>query len=130
MPRPPTTCTHPGCLEVATDGHGRCTPHQRRAPDTRPGPRERGYGGAHETRFRPGVLRRDPWCVDPDHVHDQPVRATVADHHPRTRRELVLAGDDPDDPRHGRGLCAPCHSRITAADPRTASRWGRGLETG
>lgn len=69
----------------------------------------RGYGRAHRTRFRPGVLARDPVCV----ICNLRV-STVADHYPLSRRELVDAGMDPDDPVHGRGLCAPCDRRQTA----------------
>jgi 5-methylcytosine-specific restriction protein A len=38
----------------------------------------------------------------------------VADHWPRDRRELERLGLDPDDPQHGRGLCASCHGKHTA----------------
>jgi 5-methylcytosine-specific restriction protein A len=40
--------------------------------------------------------------------------ATVADHYPLSRKELIDAGLDPNDPQHGRGLCKPCHDRETA----------------
>ncbi|RZE73308.1 hypothetical protein C0R02_27625 [Streptomyces albidoflavus] len=40
--------------------------------------------------------------------------STVADHWPRTRRQLVTDGEDPNDPAHGRGLCEGCHNRHTA----------------
>jgi 5-methylcytosine-specific restriction protein A len=59
------------------------------------------------------VLERDPLCV----VHlerGDHVLATVADHYPRSRRELEALGLDPNDPEYGRGLCASCHSRETA----------------
>jgi 5-methylcytosine-specific restriction protein A len=39
-----------------------------------------------------------------------------ADHWPLSRRELVEQGLDPDDPKHGRGLCTSCHSRSTARE--------------
>jgi 5-methylcytosine-specific restriction protein A len=42
------------------------------------------------------------------------IPATVADHHPRSRRELQAAGLDPDDPAYGRGLCELHHNRHTA----------------
>ena len=41
--------------------------------------------------------------------------ATVADHWPTSRRDLIAKGKDPNDPNHGRGLCASCHGRETAA---------------
>ncbi|PXA72377.1 hypothetical protein CTB96_02785 [Cryobacterium arcticum] len=42
-------------------------------------------------------------------------RSTVADHYPLTRRELLASHADPDDPARGRGLCARCHNKHTAA---------------
>lgn len=101
-------CTTPGCPEF-TDQGGRCEEHRRAAEQRRGSARQRGYGKGHEQRFRPGVLARDPVCVlcgQAPSVH--------ADHYPLDRRQLVAAGLDPDDPRHGRGLCRPCHSRHTA----------------
>jgi len=52
---------------------------------------------------------RTPWCVCGK-------RATVADHYPVKRRDLVKQGLDPNDPRYGRGLCASCHARWTAEE--------------
>ncbi|WP_432136817.1 holin [Streptomyces sp. bgisy154] len=100
-------CTVPGCPEF-TQG-GRCPEHQRAAEKKRGTARQRGYGGQHETRFRPGVLAKNPTCVlcgQAPSVH--------ADHHPLSRRDLEARGLDPNDPRHGRGLCSPCHSGETA----------------
>lgn len=109
-------CSTPGCPEY-TEG-GRCTEHRREAEQRRGTARQRGYGGRHERRFRPGVLVRDPTCVcsDERHGHAAPCgRLSVhADHWPLSRRELVEQGLDPDDPQHGRGLCQPCHSSETA----------------
>lgn len=42
--------------------------------------------------------------------------ATVADHHPLSRKQLIDAGLNPDDPNAGRGLCKPCHDRETATN--------------
>ena len=44
----------------------------------------------------------------------------MADHYPLERRELIARNLDPDDPRHGRGFCKPCHDTKTAL---TASGW-------
>lgn len=88
-----------------------CATHYRQADRRRGTSTQRGYGKAHRTLFRPAVLERDPICVMPD--CDAP--ATEADHYPLTRRELVAKGLDPDDPKHGRGLCKRCHSRHTAS---------------
>lgn len=100
-------CSEPGCPEYTDTG--RCDSHTRAADHRRGSARQRGYGGQHERRFRPAVLARDPVCVL---CKQQPSKH--ADHHPLSRRELVDAGLDPDDPKHGRGLCGPCHSTETA----------------
>lgn len=103
-----SVCSTPGCPEL-TDRAGRCDRCRREAEQRRPNFRQRGYGYKHEMRFRRGVLRRDRICVI---CRQAP--ATVADHWPRGRDELVLLGLDPDDPAYGRGLCESCHNRSTA----------------
>jgi hypothetical protein len=41
------------------------------------------------------------------------IPATVADHFPLTRKELLALGiETPDDEKHLRPLCASCHSRF------------------
>lgn len=111
-------CSTPGCPEF-TDQGGRCPEHRAEAEQRRGTARQRGYGRGHERRFRPGVLARNPACVCTEQGHGhaalcgQP--SVHADHWPLDRRELVARGLDPDDPRHGRGLCGPCHSSHTAS---------------
>lgn len=100
-------CSVPGCPEY-TDS-GRCTEHRREAEQRRGSARQRGYGRQHETRFRAGVLAKDPLCVLCGEAPSQ-----HADHHPLDRRQLVERGLDPDDPQYGRGLCHSCHSKETA----------------
>jgi 5-methylcytosine-specific restriction enzyme A len=111
-------CPTPGCPNITTGG--RCDTHQRQADQARGTATERGYTSRGHQRFRRTVLRRDPTCVCVDTSHDHPApcsaQSTVADHYPRSRRELVAAGANPDDPAHGRGICTPCHNRRTAAD--------------
>ncbi|MFI9331996.1 holin [Kitasatospora sp. NPDC052868] len=111
-----TVCTVKDCPEL-TDG-GRCAQHERAADRARGTARQRGYGTRHETRFRGAVLARDPACVctEAEHGHSQPCGqpSRHADHHPLSRRDLLQQGADPDDPKHGRGLCHPCHSAETA----------------
>ncbi|MFJ8603403.1 holin [Streptomyces shenzhenensis] len=111
-----TVCSVPGCPHLTPTG--RCTQHRQQAEQQRGSARQRGYGQQHEQRFRPGVLARDPscQCTDTSHGHGSPCGQPShhADHWPRSRRELVALGLDPNDPVNGRGLCGPCHSSETA----------------
>lgn len=100
-------CSTPGCPEFSQGG--RCDGCRSEAEQRRGTARQRGYGRGHETRFRPAVLARDPLCAI---CRARP--SVHADHHPLSRRELVAQGLDPDDPKHGRGLCQQCHARETA----------------
>jgi 5-methylcytosine-specific restriction protein A len=109
-------CCRPGCPEFSQGG--RCDGCRAEAEKQRGTAKQRGYGGQHLTRFRPGVLAKDPLCVctEEDHGHPDPCGqpSKHADHHPLSRRELVQQGQDPNDTKHGRGLCGPCHSKETA----------------
>lgn len=108
MPRSLRPCSTPGCDEVTTER--RCPLHASRARRDSQEAR-RGYKQAgHTKRFRPGVLAKDPTCVWPGCTEP----STVADHWPLTRKQLLARGMDPDDPRHGRGLCASHHGLHTA----------------
>lgn len=102
-------CTKAGCPELV-EGGGRCGTHRAEADRGRGTASERGYTSAGHQRFRDQVLLlNDGVCT-----HCQLAPATVADHWPRSRRELIAAGLNPNDPRHGRPLCAPCHGSETA----------------
>lgn len=117
MPRAWSPCSQPGCPTLTPSGQSRCEQH---AYDrARPTARARGYGRAHQGRFRRGVLAREPYC----RLCYAP--AVVADHWPLSRRELVAQGADPDDPQHGRGLCTRCHNRETARLQGGARNWAR-----
>lgn len=125
MPRAhkPCACTgcpvHLGqpCPEIVPSGTSRCEQCTSQAEAKRGTARQRGYGKGHQA-FRRGVLARDPYCVCDDVSHGHRARclavATVADHWPRSRRELVAAGENPNDPKRGRGLCKRCHDKSTA----------------
>lgn len=103
-------CSVPGCPEL-TKG-GRCADHQRAAEQQRGSAAQRGYGGRAWRVARRAVLRRDPVCVL---CHKQ--FATVADHWPTSRRDLLAAGvADPDAPHRLRALCASCHGSETARE--------------
>lgn len=104
-----TVCTQPGCPTL-TPG-SRCSEHERAADTARGTAAQRGYGGKGWRFARRNTLRRDPVCVI---CHVAP--ATVADHYPISRKELLALGvSDPDAPARMRGVCAPCHGRETAA---------------
>lgn len=117
-PRALSVCSSPGCPEYTASG--RCTTCKAKAEAKRGSAASRGYGTQHRRRFRAAVLERQPTCVctEEEHGHGSPCGqpSLHADHHPLDRRELVARGMDPDDPRHGRGLCQRCHSKVTARD--------------
>lgn len=118
VPRAWKVCSKPGCPNLVPPGQSRCDTCAAEAERARGTARARGYDHQHETRFRPGVLRRDPLCVCTNTNHGHGTQClkptTQADHHPHSRRELVRLGLDPNDPQHGRGLCDHCHSSETA----------------
>lgn len=93
---------------------GLCRKHYGQADRARGTSAERGYGSdAHKYGFRENVLLKARYrCEWPAGCT---ARATVADHFPRTRKELVVDGDNPDDPRFGRGLCKSHHDSHTAS---------------
>lgn len=102
-------CSKAGCPTIYPDIQGsRCTKHTAAARRSRID--NDVYSSTGHRRFRNSVLTRDPICVTCDIA-----QSTVADHYPLTRRELVAQGMNPNDPAHGRGLCAPCHNKHTAA---------------
>lgn len=108
MPKAMQICSTPGCPTI-TD-QGRCDHHRSAADRARGTAAQRGYAGKAWRSARRVVLRRDPVCVV---CHVQP--ATVADHHPVSRRDLVVMDiADPDAPHRMRGLCASCHGTETA----------------
>lgn len=116
MPRARRVCPTSGCPNLC-DG-GRCVDCRREAERKRGSAAARGYDRKHERTFREAVLLRDPVCVcvDPGHGHGPQCMAPSkhADHHPLSRRDLVARALNPNDPKHGRGLCHRCHSKVTA----------------
>lgn len=104
-------CSSPGCAVLVVSG--RCAGCEAAAEAARGSAAARGYGSKHRRLFRQRVLARAnylcvlrlPGCSDV---------ASVADHWPLGRDELVLKGLNPNDPQYGRALCASCHGRVTA----------------
>lgn len=103
-------CSVPGCPEL-TQG-GPCATHKRAAEQRRGSAAQRGYSGKAWRFARRVVLRQNPICVLCEREF-----ATVADHWPTSRRELVAQGvTDPDAPHRLRALCGPCHGSETARE--------------
>lgn len=96
------------CPNLVEQGVSMC-PTCRAASDKARNAEPRGYNTTGHRSFRQAVLARDPICKLCGIAW-----ATVADHYPMSRRDLVDAGLDADDPKHGRGLCSSCHNRETA----------------
>lgn len=98
-------------------GSAKCVDCLARSRRPRPSATAQGYDAEHRDRFRAGVLQRDPVCVctEQQHGHGTPcgARSEHADHWPLSKRELQSRDWDEHDPRHGRGLCAACHSKET-----------------
>lgn len=115
-------CNVPGCpVIIQSTGRcggsccdGRCA--DRRGPDLRPTAAARGYGNDWRRR-RAAFLAANPTCAGDGaggHHPNCDGVATVPDHHPLTRRELVAQGvEDPDAAEYLVGRSAACHGRKT-----------------
>lgn len=126
MPRALKVCSQQGCPELCESG--RCHTHERQADRARGTWTDRGYNTTHWRGQRRACLRRDPLCQCEEtkhgHGHACYEQATVADHYPNSRRELVEAGiPDPDNTRYLRSLCKSCHDKHTAAT--TPGGWNK-----
>lgn len=112
MPRASKVCSTTGCPNTMDRGtkRSRCEDCARQAEQRRGSAHTRGYDHTHTTVFRRGVLARHPFCQAPGCFRP----STDADHWPLSRRELVTRRLNPNDPKHGRGLCHEHHSRETA----------------
>lgn len=105
MPRALRVCPVAGCPEL-TQG-GRCAGHRQQAEQQRGSATQRGYGSQWAQR-RAAFLARNPHCA----ICSGP--ATVADHYPVSRRDLVSQGvTDPDADHRLRPLCQSDHGRET-----------------
>ncbi len=106
MPRALRVCPVPGCPQLTAGG--RCGTHRREADQARGSRHERGYGTGW-TATRDNYLKRNRWCRLCE------AKATVADHYPVSKRDLLAqAVSDPDADHRLRPLCASCHGKETA----------------
>lgn len=106
--RPPRPCTT--CGAKATY-RGKCSRHTKQGEKRRGSASQRGYDKAHAELFREPVLAAAGYVCQ---IEGCDAEATVADHWPLSRRELVAQGLNPNDPKHGRGLCTFHHGQHTA----------------
>lgn len=118
--RAPQPCPRPGCPALLPPG-GYCPEHRRvvrrRTDEARGTAAQRGYGSTWRRR-RASFLARHPRCIDCG------AKATVPDHDPYSRRDLVAAGvADPDADEFMQPRCTPCHNTRTAAT--TPGGWHR-----
>jgi hypothetical protein len=109
-------CTTCPAIHEGTGKCPACLAKTRAVSDRDRRPQGNPYNGRGHKSFRAAVLARDPVCVLCGLAP-----ATVADHYPTERRDLVAAGLDPDDPERGRALCKPCHDKVTGSN----FGWGR-----
>lgn len=76
---------------------------------------ERPYEEARWRRISRAFLAANKWCVLCSEL-GLSVKATVSDHYPRSRKELLVAGvPDPDDPAFLRPLCTGHHNARAAS---------------
>lgn len=103
-------CSVSGCPAIYPRGEGtRCLTHRQQARRGRRATNDVYTSKGHQS-FRNQVLTRDPICTACGAR-----QSTVADHYPHTRTQLIALSMNPNDPQYGRGLCASCHNRHTAA---------------
>lgn len=102
-------CSVSGCPTIYNGTTSRCPAHAAQADKARGTATERGYTSAGHRAFRAAVLKRDPICTLCGLK-----QSTVADHYPRSRKELIDLGLNPNDPQYGRGLDVWCHNKETA----------------
>lgn len=116
--RPPHPCTRPGCGNLVPHGQ-QCPNHERDA--NRPNAYQRGYTTRRWRVIRKRFLATHNQCVDCG------APATVPDHDPYERRELIAMGvPDPDAFEYLKPRCIPCHNKRTARA--TPGGWNRNRE--
>lgn len=108
-------CPTPGCpalIPPTTRACPECLKRVRHTTDTKP------YTSAGHRKARAKLLALHPFCqCDGCKAHKGLCtrKATIADHYPLERFELIAEGKDPNDTRFMRALCKKCHDIKTAA---------------
>ena len=105
--RPPSPCSVPQCGGFS-EVRGRCRAHATERERDRGFANERGYD-ARWRALRIDYLLAHPICIDCG------AQATVPDHFPRSRKELLADPTvvDPDAWEHLVPRCKPCHDSST-----------------
>lgn len=105
MPSRRPFCSFPAGCSNRVDS-GRCEEHQHN---------RRGTQGVYQTRAWRRRSRQFLSKPENGDCIDCGAPATVSDHAPISRQELVAMGvEDPDADEHLQPRCGPCHSRRTA----------------
>nr|DAT23874.1 MAG TPA: HNH endonuclease bacteriophage, HNH Endonuclease, DNA.52A [Caudoviricetes sp.] len=108
-------CPTPGCpalIPPTTRACPECLKRVRHTTDTKP------YTSVGHRKARAKLLALHPYCQCEGckaHKGLCTQKATVADHFPLERFELIAEGKDPNDTRFMRALCKQCHDIKTAA---------------
>jgi len=106
--RPRKPCSQPGCSKTTANG-GPCDAHRRQREARRKEDGNDAYRTTRWQRVRRAYLYDHPWCLLCTRA------ATVADHFPKSRRELLAEGvSNPDESSRLRPLCSSCHNKETA----------------
>src|SRR5687767_13523651 len=119
---PSKDCPTPGCPNQGGPRGGPCVKcRQRRRQGSQKGARERGYAEGWDADF----LHHYPLCYH--RVEKRcTMKATLADHYPRSRKELAAAGVSEENLNDWQYLvpsCDPCHRYHTAR--RQPGGWNR-----
>jgi 5-methylcytosine-specific restriction protein A len=104
--KPARPCVQPGCPESVRGKESTCPEHAKQRHKQRANRGGSSYGRNWRERVQPRFIYRNPWCVLCGG------QATVADHWPISRRDLVAKGEaSPDSFKHLRPLCKACDAK-------------------
>ena len=101
-------CSTPGCPTIHEGTDSRCPTHSHTAKQAHWN-KTRAYSSKGHRLFRAAILRREPICTLCGLRE-----STIADHHPKSRADLLALHLNANDPQYGRGLCKKCHDTQTA----------------
>jgi 5-methylcytosine-specific restriction enzyme A len=104
--KPPRPCAQPGCSELVRGRDSTCEEHARQRASQRENRGGSSYGRRWSATIQPQFLYHNPWCALCGR------EAKVADHYPKSRKDLIKEGVDmPDAFRRMRPLCMACDAK-------------------